>query len=53
MSATELGEVRDKAIEALRAAEADGGASEATTSSVRDAHLAICMLKAGIAQMAS
>ena len=30
------------------AAEADGGAAEATTSSVLDAHLAICMLKAEI-----
>jgi len=103
MSATELGEVRDKATEALRAAEADPGASpvltavvrefcakaakaidlagereweavveleqagdsakaaaeadrgasEATTSSVQAAHLAICMLKADIAQTAS
>jgi hypothetical protein len=32
------------------AAEADAGASDATTSSVKDAHLAICMLKAGFAQ---
>jgi|SRR5215218_9611746 hypothetical protein len=31
------------------AAQADGGAAEATTSSVLDAHLAICMLKADIA----
>jgi hypothetical protein len=30
------------------AAEADGGAAEPTTSSVLDAHLAICMLKAEI-----
>ena len=35
---------------AKAAAEADGGAGEATTSSVLAAHLAICMLKAAMAQ---
>jgi hypothetical protein len=35
---------------AKAAAEADAGAGEATTSSVLAAHLAICMLKAAVAQ---
>ena len=34
------------------AAEADSGADEGTTSSVLAAHLAICMLKAGMAKTA-
>jgi len=38
---------------AKAAAEADGGAGEATTSSVLAAHLAICMLKAAMAQTVS
>lgn len=38
---------------AKAAAGADPGASEATKSSVLDAHLAICMLKAGFAQTVS
>jgi hypothetical protein len=33
---------------AKAAAEADGGATEATRSSVLDAHLAICVVKAGL-----
>jgi hypothetical protein len=38
---------------AKAAAGADPGASEATKASVLDAHLAICMLKAGFAQTVS
>jgi len=34
---------------AKAAAEADAGASDSTTAAVQDAHLAICMLKAGYA----
>lgn len=37
---------------AKAAATADSGAAEATTASVQAAHLAICMLKAGMAQTA-
>src|SRR5713101_8182420 len=37
---------------AKAAAEADPGAAETTTSSIVDAHLAICMLKASLAKAA-
>ena len=43
-------EVEQAGDSAKAAAEADGGAAEATTSSVQAAHLAICMLKAAMAQ---
>lgn len=43
-------EVEQAGDSAKVAAEADTGASEPTRSSVSDAHLAICMLKAGYAQ---
>jgi hypothetical protein len=38
---------------AKAAAEADAGAADTTTASVQDAHLAICMLKAGFTQTVS
>ena len=43
-------EVEQAGDSAKAAAEADSGAAEATTASIQDAHLAICMLKAEIAQ---
>jgi hypothetical protein len=38
---------------AKAAAEADAGAADTTTALVHDAHLAICMLKAGVTQTES
>ena len=46
-------EVEQAGDSAKAAAEADTGAAQATTTSVLDAHLAICMLKAGLAQAAT
>ena len=43
-------EVEQAADSAKVAAEADAGAAETTTSSVLAAHLAICMLKAALAE---
>ena len=43
-------EVEQAGDSAKAAAEADAGAAEATTSSVQVAHLAICMLKAAMAE---
>jgi hypothetical protein len=47
-----LVEVEQAGDSAKAAAEADSGAGEATTSSVLAAHLAVCMLKAGMAERA-
>jgi hypothetical protein len=45
-------EVEQAGDSAKAAAEADSGAAEATVSSIQAAHLAACMLKAGMAQTA-